>query len=75
MIKKRAQEIIDEQTAEIARLEAQVKQMQKANFICAECRGSMCVCDLSNFKAYARKINGKKNKLEKRIEKMDLQVV
>jgi len=35
----------------------------------------MCVCDLSNFKAYARKINGKKNKLEKRIEKMDLQVI
>lgn len=74
-IRRRAQEIIDEKESEIRRLESQIQQIKSAHFICAECRASACVCDLSNFKNYARRINRKRNKIENRIEKLDLQVV
>lgn len=64
-----------EKQEEIDRLEAQIQTLKNAHFICAECRSSVCYCNLSNFKTYARKINGKRKKIEDRMEKMDLQVI
>jgi len=52
---KRAQEIIAEQNAEIAKLEAYMEQIKRARFICAECRQVACICDMTQWKRYSKK--------------------
>ena len=47
---KRAQEIIEEQDAEIKKLEAYVEQLKSGRFICAECRTVACICNIKDFK-------------------------
>jgi hypothetical protein len=51
-LKKRAEQIIEEQEEEIKKLEAWVVQLKTGRFICAECRQVCCVCNISNFKYY-----------------------
>jgi hypothetical protein len=68
-------ERIADMLADIERQEKLLEHMKNCKFICAECRSPLCYCDLSNFKVYSRKISQKRNKLEKRMEKMDLQVI
>jgi hypothetical protein len=52
---KRAQEIIEEQDAEIKKLEAYVEQLKHGRFICSECRTVACICNVKDFKYLAPK--------------------
>jgi hypothetical protein len=52
---KRAQEIMTEQEAEIMKLEAYMRQIKNARFICAECRNVACICDMTQLKRYDKK--------------------
>jgi len=74
-LNKRAQQIINDKSEEIEKLEAQLLQMKTARFICAECRQSLCVCIVSNFKEYTRKRKRIEKKIDTRCELLDLQLV
>lgn len=52
---RRALEIIAEQEAEIIKLEAYMRQIKQARFICAECRQTACICDMTKWKIYNKK--------------------
>lgn len=52
---KRAREIIEEQQAEIKKLEMHIEQIKQGRFICAECRQTACICNMSKWKRYDKK--------------------
>lgn len=59
---KRAQEIIEEQDAEIKKLESYMDQIRKGRFICSECRQTLCICNVKDFKYLTPKGTRKNHK-------------
>jgi RNA polymerase-binding transcription factor DksA len=58
-VKKRAEEIemmqeliIAQQRKEIASLEKQIKRIQESKFVCSECRTTICICRIEQWKYF-----------------------